>query len=200
MGRVMTSLIASASNRYAAWTLALCRKVLRYLVGAAEQGLRLTPAGSESELVIRSDAGFGGLGTKSQSACLMCWAGSATLWRSSRQPTPAMSTCEAEVSAAALSWQVAEGARCMLQEWGVKVDPPVLLVDNQSALRVAYFGGSWRARYFAVRAHRIGQTSKVTYVDIIAENTVDDRILKALRSKIDIASQILAEDPKVWII
>tara|TARA_A100000172_G_C3019322_1_gene102587 strand:- start:197 stop:988 length:792 start_codon:yes stop_codon:yes gene_type:complete len=50
------------------------------------------------------------------------------------------------------------------------------------------------------RAHRIGQTSKVTYVDIIAENTVDDRILKALRSKIDIASQILAEDPKVWII
>jgi SNF2 family DNA or RNA helicase len=50
------------------------------------------------------------------------------------------------------------------------------------------------------RAHRIGQTSKVTYVDIVAENTVDDRILKALRSKIDIASQILAEDYKNWII
>ena len=50
------------------------------------------------------------------------------------------------------------------------------------------------------RAHRIGQTSKVTYVDIVAENTVDDRILKALRSKIDIASQILAEDYKSWII
>ena len=45
----------------------------------------------------------------------------------------------------------------MLQEWGVKLDPPALLVDNQSALRVAQFGGSWRTRYFAVRAHRIGQ-------------------------------------------
>ncbi|CAK0894098.1 unnamed protein product, partial [Prorocentrum cordatum] len=63
----------------------------------------------------------------------------------------------AEVFAAALSWQVAEGVRSMLREWGVMLDPPVLLVDNQSALRVAHFGGSWRTRYFAVRAHRIGQ-------------------------------------------
>ena len=50
------------------------------------------------------------------------------------------------------------------------------------------------------RAHRIGQTSKVTYVDIIAENTVDDKILMALRSKIDIASQVLAENYRDWII
>eukprot|EP00959_Pyramimonas_sp_CCMP1952_P395893 8295067-Pyramimonas_sp.AAC.1 len=32
-----TSVIASATNRYASWTLALCRKVLRYLVGTVEQ-------------------------------------------------------------------------------------------------------------------------------------------------------------------
>jgi|TARA_R110000803_G_scaffold127767_4_gene195159 SNF2 family DNA or RNA helicase len=50
------------------------------------------------------------------------------------------------------------------------------------------------------RAHRIGQTSKVTYVDIIAENTVDDKILIALRNKIDIASQVLAENFRDWII
>ena len=50
------------------------------------------------------------------------------------------------------------------------------------------------------RAHRIGQVSKVTYIDIIAEDTIDERILKALRSKINIASQILAEDFKDWII
>ena len=50
------------------------------------------------------------------------------------------------------------------------------------------------------RAHRIGQTSKVTYIDIVADKTVDDRILKALRNKINIASQVLAEDFKQWIV
>jgi len=50
------------------------------------------------------------------------------------------------------------------------------------------------------RAHRIGQTNKVTYVDIIAENTSDEKILKALRNKIDISSQVLAEGYKDWII
>ncbi len=50
------------------------------------------------------------------------------------------------------------------------------------------------------RAHRIGQTSKVTYIDIVAEDTVDERILKALRNKINIASQVLAEDFRDWIV
>ena len=50
------------------------------------------------------------------------------------------------------------------------------------------------------RAHRIGQTNKVTYIDIIAENTVDDKILKALRAKIDIASIVLAEGYTTWLI
>ena len=41
------------------------------------------------------------------------------------------------------------------------------------------------------RAHRIGQKKNVTYVDIIAEDTVDEKIVKALRDKINIASQVL---------
>ena len=49
------------------------------------------------------------------------------------------------------------------------------------------------------RAHRIGQTGSVTYVDLIAENTIDDRIVKALRSKINIANEIMGEDIKEWI-
>ena len=50
------------------------------------------------------------------------------------------------------------------------------------------------------RAHRIGQTNKVTYVDIVTEKTVDEKIIKALRSKIDISSQVLAEGHREWII
>ena len=49
------------------------------------------------------------------------------------------------------------------------------------------------------RAHRIGQKKSVTYVDLIAEKTVDEKIVKALRKKIDIASEILGEELREWI-
>ena len=49
------------------------------------------------------------------------------------------------------------------------------------------------------RAHRIGQNKKVTYVDIICEDTVDEKIQKALRKKINIASEVLGEELKAWI-
>jgi len=50
------------------------------------------------------------------------------------------------------------------------------------------------------RAHRIGQTKNVTYIDLIAPKTVDEKIVKALRSKIDIAHQVLGEELKTWLI
>ena len=49
------------------------------------------------------------------------------------------------------------------------------------------------------RIDRIGQTKPMTYVDIIAEDTVDERIVKALRKKINIASQVMGEELKAWI-
>ena len=49
------------------------------------------------------------------------------------------------------------------------------------------------------RAHRIGQTKPVTYVDIIAEETVDNKIVKALRKKVNIASEVMGEELKAWI-
>jgi SNF2 family DNA or RNA helicase len=49
------------------------------------------------------------------------------------------------------------------------------------------------------RAHRIGQKKPVTYVDLIAEDTVDEKIVKSLRKKINIASEVLGEELKSWI-
>ncbi len=49
------------------------------------------------------------------------------------------------------------------------------------------------------RAHRIGQKKNVTYIDIIAEDTVDEKIVKALRDKINIASEVMGEELKEWI-
>jgi len=49
------------------------------------------------------------------------------------------------------------------------------------------------------RAHRIGQKKNVTYIDIIAEDTVDEKIVKSLRKKINIASEVLGEELREWI-
>ena len=44
------------------------------------------------------------------------------------------------------------------------------------------------------RAHRIGQTNKVTYIDLCAEKTIDEKIRKALRAKKNIASEVMGEE------
>ena len=49
------------------------------------------------------------------------------------------------------------------------------------------------------RIDRIGQESPMTYIDLLAENTIDDRIVVALRKKVNIASQIMGEELKDWI-
>ena len=49
------------------------------------------------------------------------------------------------------------------------------------------------------RAHRIGQKKNVTYIDLICEDTVDEKIVEALRKKINIASEVLGEELKDWI-
>ena len=49
------------------------------------------------------------------------------------------------------------------------------------------------------RAHRIGQKGKVTYIDIIPNDTVDNKIVKSLRKKINIASEVMGEELKSWI-
>ena len=49
------------------------------------------------------------------------------------------------------------------------------------------------------RIDRIGQTKKMTYIDIMAQDTIDERIVKALRNKVNIANAIMDENLKNWI-
>ena len=50
------------------------------------------------------------------------------------------------------------------------------------------------------RAHRIGQTNKVTYIDLVVKGTVDEKIVKALRNKLDLAQEVLGDEKwKDWI-
>ena len=49
------------------------------------------------------------------------------------------------------------------------------------------------------RIDRIGQTRNMTYIDIIAEDTVDEKIVSALKKKVNIASKVMGEELKDWI-
>ena len=50
------------------------------------------------------------------------------------------------------------------------------------------------------RNHRIGTENKVTYIDLISEGTVDEKIIYSLRNKINLATSVLAEDLRQWLI
>ena len=49
------------------------------------------------------------------------------------------------------------------------------------------------------RCHRIGQKNPVTYIDLIAEETIDGKIVSALRDKIDIGAKVLGEEAREWL-
>ena len=49
------------------------------------------------------------------------------------------------------------------------------------------------------RAHRIGQKNTVTYIDLVSPDTIDEKVLGALRQKINLAEQVLNEDPRNWL-
>lgn len=49
------------------------------------------------------------------------------------------------------------------------------------------------------RLRRPGQEHPVTYIDIVAQGTIDTAILRALRSKVNLAAQITGDNLKAWI-
>jgi len=50
------------------------------------------------------------------------------------------------------------------------------------------------------RAHRKGQTKRVTYVDLMVRDSVDEKIIQCLRRKIDLAAQINGDNYREWLI
>lgn len=72
-----------------------------------------------------------------------------------------------------------------------------------AAKTVVYYSNSFRLidrLQSEDRAHRAGMDSHpVNYIDIVANDTVDERIVDNLRSKKDVASDILGDDWKEWI-
>jgi hypothetical protein len=87
------------------------------------------------------------------------------------------------------------------------------IVSNQS---VGKFGNTWTACNLVIyyansfdnedrqqsedRAHRIGQTRSVTYIDLRAKGTIDEKLIQTLRKKINISSTLVGDAFRSWLI
>ena len=49
------------------------------------------------------------------------------------------------------------------------------------------------------RCHRIGQKNSVTYIDLISEGTIDEKIVQSLRNKINLSAKVLGEEARQWL-
>lgn len=71
-----------------------------------------------------------------------------------------------------------------------------------AASNVVYFANSWKLMerlQSEDRAHRIGQRRSVSYTDLVAPGTVDERIINSLRESNDIAGEVLGEQWRTWL-
>ncbi len=71
-----------------------------------------------------------------------------------------------------------------------------------AAKYVIYFSNSYNLevrQQSEDRAHRIGQKSQVTYIDIICRDTIDEMVLHNLENKIELSAKTLGEQVQKWL-
>ncbi len=71
-----------------------------------------------------------------------------------------------------------------------------------SANNVIYYSNSFdleKRLQSEDRAHRIGQNDKVTYYDLTVKDTIDEKIVKTLCAKLDLAQQVLGDGFQSWL-
>ncbi|XP_055604909.1 uncharacterized protein LOC129753136 [Uranotaenia lowii] len=160
------------------------KHLLRYVRGSSKMKLCYTKS-PESELVGYTDANWAADldDRKSTSGYLFTFQGRAVSWCCKRQPTVALSSCEAEYMALSASVQEAAWWRGLISEFG-KTRPLPLRCDNQSAICVAKNGGyTPRTKHIDIRHHYIREALEqnvVTLSNVSTDEQLADGLTKPL--------------------
>jgi hypothetical protein len=126
------------------------KRILRYLKGTVDMGIRYSVKGGSkltgfsdsdsTKLLGYSDADWGGDKDtrRSTTGYVFVLAGGAVSWCSRLQPTVALSSAEAEYTAACAAVQEATHLRQLLQDLGFPQEEPTLIMeDNQGCIALS---------------------------------------------------------------
>ena len=115
------------------------KRVLRYLRGSVEAGIRYDAGDGSALLQAYCDADFAGDDEyKSTSGLVLHVAGGPVSWKSKRQRVTATSSTEAELIALSLAAKDIMYIRCLLSDIGCpQQQPTTLFEDNQAAIAIA---------------------------------------------------------------
>lgn len=163
------------------------KRVLRYLKGTVERGLRFE--GSEP-LKGYSDVNWAeGEAAKATTGIIFTMNGGPIHWFSRKQNIVALSTCEAEYIGAATATQDAAWLGPHVQEMMGEKDRPVpIMVDNQGAIALAKKKG-WnrRTRHINVRFQYVQQAvreKRIRMEYVASEEQLGDGLTKALKTEL----------------
>ena len=116
------------------------KRVLRYLKGTLNYGLKFSVHGEQIELNGYSDADWAGnVDTRRSTSGYVFQFGNGTIsWSSRKQPTVAKSSTEAEYVALSSATQEAIWLRRLMKDFGKQMDAPTTIYeDNQGAIELA---------------------------------------------------------------
>ena len=126
------------------------KRVLRYLKGTLNYGLKFSVHGEQTELNGYSDADLIDVDTRrSTSGCVFQFENGTISWSSRKQPTVAKPSTEAEYVALSSATQEAIWLRCLMKDFGKQTDAPTTIYeDNQGAIELAK-----NAKYYSRTKH-----------------------------------------------
>ncbi|XP_055603735.1 uncharacterized protein LOC129751963 [Uranotaenia lowii] len=150
------------------------KKIIRYLKGTTTNKLEYSKRGS-SELVGFSDADWGGDpdNRRSTTGYVFTMQGGAISWNVKKQPTVALSSCEAEYMA--LSRTIQEAMWWTNLRSQIFEEEPVLIhCDNQGAISIAGNGAyNPRTKHVSIRYHFVHESLKEGAVKVKYIPTTD---------------------------
>jgi hypothetical protein len=164
------------------------KRILRYVQGTMNCGLVLT---GEEKLQVSgyADADYAGCidSRRSTSGCVTLLGGNCISWKSKRQPSVALSTCEAEYMALCESVKEVIWLRMLMEELGLsQVYPSKILEDNQGCIKLAenpVVHG--RSKHIDVRYHFIRERVRNVRDVVLEYCPTNDMVADILTKPID---------------
>jgi hypothetical protein len=175
-------ILSKFTNDYQAIHVKAAQRVLRYLAGTKELGLKFKINSGDMILKGYSDSSYADNieNARSTTGFALILNGSAIVWKSRCQHTVARSTCEAEYMAMSDAVNEIQYVRQLLEMMSPQCHPTVLLCDNDSAIKISQGVHQTKfTRHINVRYHNVKEH--------VARNIV---ITKHVRSELQAADML----------